>query len=537
MSSPRLFDALRMRARSDPEAIFCWIERAGRLDVVTCGAIVAEAERIAAWLGSKRTPTGAIVAIVLEPRRELYACFIGAVFAGAVPTVLAPMTRKQDPTIFRQGMAALLARIEPTVTIVSANTAASIEANHPGLVTVDALRTFDGSQGFVEGLGAGVAFLQHSSGTTGLKKGVMLSHAAVLDQVERYAASINLSERDVVASWLPLYHDMGLITSFLMPAVKGIPVTTVDALEWSAKPTIVLDVVSKRRATLCWLPNFAFHHIARLIRPADGFDLSCLRLVVNCSEPCRDAAFSTFFAACSRFGLRRDTLQTSYALAENVFAVTQTSPGGIVRRSSHPRYPGYLSSGSAIAGTKISIRDPADGSLIADGEVGEILVASSSLFNGYHRQELATCACLHEGVLRTGDIGFLDDGELFVTGRLDDMLHVNGKNIMAHEIEEALSLVDGVMPGRVMAFPHYDQASGAGQLGIVLEPQQSGANPKLAAEVRSVVRATAGISPAEVHFVGQNFLVKNSAGKLSRAASLEKVTILARRKTDEHRPS
>ena len=304
------------------------------------------------------------------------------------------------------------------------------------------------------------AFLQHSSGTTGLKKGVLLSHGAVLRQIHHYAAAIGAGAGDSVASWLPLYHDMGLITGFLLPCVLGLPIVSLDAQEWVSRPTLLLDAIARHRASLCWMPNFAFAHILRTAPPDQTWDLASLRLLVNCSEPCRMPVVERFIARFATSGLRPGAVQASYAMAEAVFALTQSPPGQPPRGSCRPGFAEFQSSGPPIAGVEVRIAGP---------EPGEILVRSACLFDGYFRQPEATAARLRDGWLHTGDLGFIEDGELFVVGRGDDVLTVNGRKLLAHEIEAGLADIPGAIPGRVLAYAPLAGDGGTGRLMIAAE--------------------------------------------------------------------
>src|SRR6185436_5952012 len=169
------------------------------------------------------------------------------------------------------------------------------------------------------------ALLQHSSGTTGLQKGVALSHRAVLNQLDRYAESIRLSAGDTIVSWLPLYHDMGLIAGFVMPIVSQTPLVLMSPFDWVRAPYRLLQAVSQFHGTLAWLPNFAYNFCAQKSRDRDlqGVDLSSWRAVINCSEPMRWESHQAFLKRFAPYGLRAEALATCYAMAENVFAVTQ----------------------------------------------------------------------------------------------------------------------------------------------------------------------------------------------------------------------
>ena len=179
-----------------------------------------------------------------------------------------------------------------------------------------------------------IVLLQHSSGTTGLQKGVALSHQAVFNQLDAYGESLSLNENDVIVSWLPLYHDMGLIAGFIMPVLSGVPLVLLSPFDWVRAPYKLLQSISKYSGTLVWLPNFAYNFSAQKIRDRhiEGVDLSSLRAIINCSEPVRWESHQAFYERFKAYGLKSEMLQTSYAMAENVFSVTQSSLGSIPSR-------------------------------------------------------------------------------------------------------------------------------------------------------------------------------------------------------------
>jgi fatty-acyl-CoA synthase len=190
------------------------------------------------------------------------------------------------------------------------------------IITPEMVKDAASKPGFPEIGEDDIAFLQHSSGTTGLKKGVALSHKSVLNQIESYSENLKLDSKDVIVSWLPLYHDMGLIACFILPMLKRIPVVMMDPFDWVRNPKMLFEQIEKNKGTLVWLPNFAFNFCAQMI--TEKHELSSMKAFINCSESCKPHTFRIFYDAFKGWGLKKHSMQTCYAMAETVFAVTQS---------------------------------------------------------------------------------------------------------------------------------------------------------------------------------------------------------------------
>ena len=523
--SENVFQAFIQRLAVKPDDRFCLFVKRGQEVDLSNRAVFASACQIGSWLLRKNAAKGSVVTIVLDHSVFLYAAFIGCVIHGFIPTFLPPLTFKQDPKIFNDSMQKLFDRIRPGAVITSLDAASGVPADRVPTCVVDEFPDSSAADEIdlrLQHLSSdGVAFLQHSSGTTGQKKGVMLTHAQVTEQMHLYAAAIGATEGDTFVSWLPLYHDMGLITSFLLPAIFGCPIVSLDALEWVRRPQMLLEYIEKTSAQFTWLPNFAFHHLARGAG-SRTWDLSSLKLMTNCSEPCRGAAFDVFLKSFEAAGIDAAKLRVCYAMAENVFAVTQSPPGRPARPGRSKATTGYLSSGVPLPGVSIEIVDT-EGNAVPDGQLGEIRISTTCLFDGYYRLPEITAERLNGIWYSTRDLGCIEDGELFVTGRVDDLLIVNGKNLMAHELEYAITELPGIAPGRVIVGAEYDQASGAEKLFVLAEPDGSVTDLKqLQSKVGNSVLSLCGIFPAEVRFLPRGFLVKSTSGKLARRQSFEK---------------
>jgi fatty-acyl-CoA synthase len=519
------------RTRQEPDGTFAIVVSRGGQRVLTNRLVLERALDIGAFLRNAGLTTGDMVVIVLEHCDDLYPAFLGCMIDGFVPAFLPPLTTKQDPEIFRRSMAALFARTLPAAVITSAASRDHVAVGAYTVILVEDI-PLSGEPDCADNADRllrkqpngriGAAFLQHSSGTTGLKKGVMLSHSTVMDQIRIYANSIGAKPGDVVASWLPLYHDMGLITSFLLPAVLGGTIVSLDALEWVVRPTILLDAMERYRAAFVWLPNFAFHHVLRSVREGQLWDLTATKAIVNCSEPCRAGAFEQFAARFADMGIDSTKLHVCYAMAENVFAVSQTDPSAFARRGETTASRLFLSCGRPIPGVEVEIH-AADGGLAAPGEVGEIWIRSTTLFEGYFRQPDVTAARMRDGWFLTQDLGCVEAGELFVLGRVDDLLIVNGKNLFAHEIEDLLVGVAGIAPGRTLACADFDPKLGASRLIVLAEAMADNVEIKeLEGAIRKIVFAQTGVFPSAVHFLPRGFLVKSTSGKIARVESYRK---------------
>jgi len=383
------------------------------------------------------------------------------------------------------------------------------------------------------------ALVQHSSGTTGLKKGVALSYEAIVHQILSYANAVAAGPSDVIVSWLPLYHDMGLIACCMMPAFLAIPITHIDPFTWLARPELLFDALVAHKGTLVWLPNFAFEHMVLVAgRRAADYDLSKVRAFINCSEPCKTASFDRFATAFAASGIRSDQLQCCYAMAETVFAVSQTQLGMPVRRFrvdpktlDRGRMPRQLAddepgddlaeAGTPIAGVEVSVyderRDP-----LPNPTIGEIGIRGQALFSGYNKDPVRTAECLIDGTYFSRDLGFILDGHVYVLGRIDDLIIVNGRNLYAHEVEAVVGRIDGVKPGRSVAVGQFDARIGSEALIVISERQSTSmrSDTALRREIMQLVYSTFEVTPWRVHIVEEGWLIKTTSGKISRTENL-----------------
>lgn len=492
------------------------------------------------------------VILLLQHGRPLIEAFFGAILHGAVPAIMPFLTEKLSPERYRQSLAALIEITKPVVVLTYPSFTDEVaRARKEGdsvrsvILWTEAEPSTEISWETLGGMRSepeDIVLLQHSSGTTGLQKGVALSHRAVLFQLKTYAEAINMTRDDVVVSWLPLYHDMGLIAGLIMPILLRSKLILMSPFDWIRAPYRLLSAVSQYGGTLSWLPNFAYNFSARKVRDRDlgNIDLSSWRAVINCSEPMRWKSHEDFFNRFSKYGLKRQALATCYAMAENVFAVTQ---GGIEspvvvdeidRRSlledqiAVPAKTGedaikMLSAGQPIEGTSVRVID-AEGMDLPDRHVGEIALQGDCLLSGYYNRDDLTQKTFLGRWYITGDLGYLVDGELFVTGRKKELIIVGGKNVFPQDLEELAMDVEGVHPGRVVAFGLFNEEIGTEEIGVIAEVDviEDDLRVKIAREIRDQISRGTDVTARYVLTVDRGWLIKTSSGKIARGANRDK---------------
>lgn len=493
---------------------------------------------------------GDTVLLFVPQTANAVAAYFGAIRSGSVPSFMPLPSAKQDPAYYWRSHVELLRLIRPAALLtfvepLGAMRAAGFAELVPQLLAMDGdwpeVAAWCGPS---RGDECDIALLQHSSGTTALKKGVQLSHRAIARQVASYAAALRATSDDVVVSWLPMYHDMGLIACTVMPLLLGQKLVLLDPFHWVSEPASLLRAIDRHRGTLCWLPNFAFELLAKTVRFEPGsLDLSSMRAFIDCSEPCKPASFDRFLAKFAAAGVNAGMLQVCYAMAETVFAVAQTELGEPVRRlkvdarrlaEAHLATAPHdstatvelLAAGAPIEGMAVTIVDD-DGRVLPNGRVGEIELNSDFLFDGYLNRPEITASKLNGGRYRTNDLGFVDGGEVFVLGRADDLLIVHGRNYFAHEVEGAVNDVEGLKAGRNVAVGVFNDMLGSLDVVVIAELAPGAATPadthvELKRRVKHAVAERMGLELRDVRVVEAGWLAKTSSGKISRTLNRDK---------------
>lgn len=379
-----------------------------------------------------------------------------------------------------------------------------------------------------------VAFYQYTSGSTGRPKGVVVTHAALLANIRACGQASQVSRDDVMVSWLPLYHDMGLVGGLLWPIFWQIPLVLMSPMAFLRQPQRWLRAISDYRGTLTMAPNFAYARCLKRIPAAlrEGLDLSSWRLALNGAEPVSAATVSAFHEAFEPHGLRPNVMYPCYGLAESVVGVTFSEPGaplyserlsrqalaeGRVERSNHEDALEVCAVGRPLPGHSVTIVDE-EGRPLPERVVGEITVQGPSLMAGYHDNERSTRAALRGGRLNTGDLGFMDQGRLYVTGRQKDLIIVRGKNVHAEDVEVIAEQIESVRKGRVVAFGCYDEARAMDRVVLVVEGVKDDEETQAAVSeaIKARVCEVMGLSVSEVVFAPAGTIPKTYSGKRQR---------------------
>jgi acyl-CoA synthetase (AMP-forming)/AMP-acid ligase II len=537
-------------ARRDAAALVLHVGREAEHRTVSYGELHRDAAGAAAHLLGHGCGAGERVVLLMPQGHRLIALFFGAIYAGAVPCIVAWPTAKMDPEKYRRNLLAVVGGLAADWLVTEPAMAAQLGEALGSTRVLDVGSFGDAPPGppAAPALGHGdPLFIQFSGGTTGTQKSVPISLEKLAQQLRAHAEVLALSPADRIISWLPLYHDMGLVACTLMPFVHRLPVSLFAPMEWVMDPGRFLAAITRDRSTLAWLPNFAYRFMAEKARwrPDTRIDLSSLRALVNCSEPVRAESMDAFLARFAPHGFRAEALHTCYAMAETTFAVTQTTAADPPRRLRVAREAlgagrvairmaeaaegerVLVSCGRPIPRVDVKIVD-AGGNSLDEGAIGEIWLRGDFVMDDYLPSDdrPPRWAFSEDGWYRSGDLGAFWEGHLYVTGRKKDVIIVGGVNIFPEDLESAIGEVAGVHAGRVVAMGIEAAELGTEKLVVVAEVDalaDLARREQLQGEARRAVLTVAGVAPSEIFIVPPRWIVKSTAGKISRSETRARV--------------
>ncbi len=513
----------------------------GDPDEVSWSQLHSEARAVAANLQSRGISPGDHVALLGPTSRPLVTAIQAVWLTGATVVVLPLPMRLGSLDDFVVQTRARIRSADTALVLVDGDLAAFIEPTpeDPPLVVLSDLMPGAGRPTELDFNAKEIdpqslAILQFTSGSTSDPRGVMLPHATVLANLDGVATAAELDpDDDVLVSWLPLYHDMGLIGLLTLPMISGAQLVLGAPQDFMAAPARWMQWMSDYRGTATAGPNFSYALAARALKRMSGLDLSRWRVALNGAEPVNPTTVADFIEAGAPFGFRPGAAFPAFGMAEVAIGGSFPPPmRGLVtdfvdaaalenQNRAVPVAPdaqsarGLARLGRPVPGLEFRVCDPATGVVLVEREVGELEIRGTSVTPGYYKHPDETAAAFHDGWLRTGDLAYLVEGELVICGRIKDMIIVGGRNVFPQDVERVVEDVDGVRAGNVIAFG-VDGHRGKEGLVVVAETKEPDAS-SLRAAVAERIRASIGLSAGDIVLVGPGTIPKTSSGKLQRS--------------------
>lgn len=515
-------------------------------EIITYGALYERALAVAAGLHKQGLEPGQAVGLMLPTGASFFDSFFGILLAGGIPIPIYPPLRltqleehlRRQATILANACTVLLITVPEAQPLARILRSQVLELR--SVVTPATLAALGDSSRTLPVHAHDVAFIQYTSGSTGTPKGVILTHANLLANIRAMNQVAQTTAADVFVSWLPLYHDMGLIGAWLGSLYCAFQLVLMSPLAFLARPERWLWTIHTHRGTISGAPNFAYELCAQRIDAAalSGLDLSSWRLAFNGAEPVSPATLQRFTARFAPYGFHPAAMTPVYGLAEASLGLAFPPPSRgahvdciqrepFMRRGralpaaqDDPHALSFVSCGYPLPGHHIRIVD-ATGFEVPEGQEGRLEFRGPSATSGYFRNAEATAALFRGEWLDSGDLAYISAGEVYLTGRAKDIIIRAGRNLYPHELEEAVGNVPGIRKGCVAVFGSNDATSRTERLVVLAETREtdSQAHEALRCQIEALFLDRLGLSPDEVVLVPPHTVLKTSSGKLRRAAS------------------
>lgn len=539
-----LLDVLLMYGQHSPEKAHIYFQHEeGREEIITYAELLTSSMRVAQGLRDLGLKEGETVAIMQPTTPKFFYTFFGTLLAGGIPVPIYPPFRMHMLEVYAKTEARILsnAEVRILVTFDQAETLSRLLKTFvPSLkhvVTADELLKAQELKKPFHAKSDNFAFIQYTSGSTSDPKGVLLTHHNLLSNIRAYGKAINVMPDDVAVSWLPLYHDMGLIGMWLGSLFYGVPLVLLTPFTFLNHPERWLWAIHYHRGTLSGAPNFAYELCVRKITPAmiEGLDLSSWRMAANGAEKVYPRTLEQFAKKFAPYGFKRGTLLPVYGLAESTVALAIPPIGQEFKvdkvdrklfeeeRQAQPSQDKqaleFVACGVPMEGHEVRIVDD-KGHVLPERNVGNLQFRGPSSMQGYYNNPRATQAIYHDGWLEAGDLAYVADGEVYITGRRKDLIIKAGRNLYPAEIEEIVGNVTGVRQGCVAAFGVLDTQRATEQLVVVAETREKNKakRQEMIANINEEIATTLDIVPDHIVLVTPHTVPKTSSGKLQRAA-------------------
>ncbi len=544
-----LVEVLRLYTEKEPERPHIYLQDAyGKEEIISYHDLKKAASNVAKGIQAYGVKPSENIAIMLPTSKDFFASFMGVLLAGCVPVPIYPPFRATQLEAYAKRETLILNNAEVRLLITfdkAEHLSLLLKKRIPSLLDVCTVSYLNKKQKPLPAIsikGADSALIQYTSGSTGQPKGVLLSHKNLITNIRTFGKGMGIKSTDVVVSWLPLYHDMGLIGAWLGSLYHGIPLILTSPLTFLARPESWLWNIHYHRGTISVGPNFAYELCLKKIQPKDieGLDLSSWRLALNGAEAIYPDTLRRFSKRFARYGFKKEALMPVYGLAESTVGLT--SP--ILNRAFHvdkidydafasaqkaipapknaKQWREFVSCGKALEAHEIRVVDN-DSLPLPERMVGNVQFKGPSSMQGYYANPKATRAIYHDGWWDTGDLGYFVDGELFITGRKKDLIIKAGRNYSPEEIEEEVNQLSHIRKGCVVAFGLKDKQAGTEKVIIIAEtiPDAKVSQSHIIQDIKSHITTRIGIPPDEVLLVAPHTVLKTSSGKLKRTALKE----------------
>ena len=544
-----LIEILEWHVQHNPDRLHIHIvDDDGEAETLTYKQLWQGAEKVASGLQQQGIQSGDTVAIMLPTGKNYFFCFYGIVLTGAIPVPIYPPVRRSQLEDHLQRHSGILnncvAKI--LVTMPEAKVVARLLKSQVlslrAVVTVADLTLSSASYVRPSINPNDIAFLQYTSGSTGNPKGVVLTHANLVENIRAMGKAVDATPNDVFVSWLPLYHDMGLIGAWFGSLYFAMSFVVMSPLSFLTRPKRWLWTIHQYRGTLSASPNFGFELCLKRLNDEDieGLDLSSWRLAFNGAEPVSPETIKHFTARFQAVGFKEESMMPVYGLAESSVGLAfpplhrkpvidrikrdQFSQAGqaVLAEQSDKNALSFVACGRALSGHQIRIVD-SNGKELPERREGYVQFRGPSVTSGYYRNPEQTKKLFIGNWLDSGDLGYIAEDDIFITGRDKDVIIRAGRNVYPHELEEAVGNIEGIRNGCVAAFPAKDERSATERLVVLAETRET--DPAIQQELKNQISIISndliGLPPDEIIIAPPHTVLKTSSGKIRRSACRE----------------
>ena len=549
LNEKTLVEVLQWHLQKHPDRpLIEMYQDSGRGEMITYAQLATMSNKVAWCLLDKQLPSAAKVTLMLPSSPDYFFSFMGVLIAGAIPVPIYPPMRLSQIESYIRRHQTILKNCQAEVMITTpeiqrySTLLTSLVPSLKHVLTANDFATYSEQPVKMAISEDDIAFIQYTSGSTADPKGVQLSHRNLLANIKAMGVATQLTSKDIFVSWLPLYHDMGLIAAWLGMFYHAAHLVVMSPLEFLARPQRWLWAIHRYRGTISAAPNFAYdlcvHRIAE--EQLKGLDLTSWRVSCNGAEPVIPDTVRRFCKRFAGYGFNREAYWPVYGLAESSVGLAFPKPDrtphiqridrsyftnqgkAIPVDASDKNALEFVSCGEALSAHELRVVDDMDIEL-PDRQQGHLQFKGPSSTRGYYRNPEKTAELFHGQWLDTGDLAYFDKGQLYLTGRSKDIIIRAGRNIYPHEIEEAVGTIAGVRRGRIVAFGYSETATGKERLVVLVETRET--DQQKQQELRQHILNTCAdivdLPPDEIVLAPPNTVLKTSSGKLKRSACRE----------------